>query len=108
MGGEKHRVAIARALVNDPDLVLCDETTGNLDSTNSNAVMDLPSHLVVDPESLVVVTHDPKVSARFRRELRMQDGRIIAEEARGSVREEDSASAGEDQSLVADPPEVAG
>ncbi len=77
-GGEKQRVAIARALVNDPAILLCDEPTGNLDSKNSDAVMELLAALAAADEHkiLVVVTHDPKVAARFPREIRMRDGQV--------------------------------
>ncbi|MDA8344399.1 MAG: ABC transporter ATP-binding protein [Thermaerobacter sp.] len=78
-GGEKQRVAIARALVNDPDLILCDEPTGNLDSVNGEIVTDLLKRLAetASGKTLVVVTHDPKVAGRFARQIKMQDGRVV-------------------------------
>lgn len=76
-GGEQQRVAIARALVHKPALVLADEPTGNLDSRNGDAVMDLLHQLRSDEgASLLLVTHDPRVAARADRILYMKDGRI--------------------------------
>jgi putative ABC transport system ATP-binding protein len=75
-GGEKQRVAIARALVGAPDLVLCDEPTGNLDSSNTEAVLDLLQGLNRDGVTLVVITHDPRVAARARKRLQILDGSV--------------------------------
>lgn len=75
-GGEKQRVAIARALVGAPDLVLCDEPTGNLDSTNAHAVLDLIENLNRDGVTLIVITHDPSVAARARSRLQILDGAV--------------------------------
>ena len=77
-GGERQRVAIARALANDPQIVLADEPTGRLDSRTSAQVMDLLERLQHDQGvTLLVVTHDPSVSARADRVLHMLDGRIV-------------------------------
>lgn len=79
-GGEQQRVAVARALVNSPSLVLADEPTGNLDSTNSAAVMDLLRRLNGDwGQTMVLVTHDPEVADRCDRRLLMRDGLIVDE-----------------------------
>jgi len=75
-GGERQRVAIARALVNAPDLVLCDEPTGNLDSTTATSVMDLIEELHTDGVTVVVITHDPTVAARASRRVTICDGRL--------------------------------
>jgi len=75
-GGERQRVAIARALVNAPDLVLCDEPTGNLDSTTAASVMDLIEELHTDGVTVVVITHDPTVAARAGRRVTIRDGRL--------------------------------
>jgi putative ABC transport system ATP-binding protein len=79
-GGERQRVAIARALVNDPSLLLCDEPTGNLDSTNSAKLMDLLKQLHHDGLTIVVVTHDPGVAASGQRTVVIRDGVLCEEE----------------------------
>ncbi len=73
-GGERQRVAIARALVNRPALVLCDEPTGNLDSANAAAVMELLDELNAVGYTIVVITHDPTVAAHARRTIAISDG----------------------------------
>lgn len=76
-GGEQQRVAIARALANDPDVILADEPTGELDSENSRMIMDLLKGLNKDTgKTVIVVTHDPEVSRRSKRVIKMKDGRI--------------------------------
>jgi len=75
-GGERQRVAIARALVSRPSLLLCDEPTGNLDSANSSAILDLFDALRPDGITLVVITHDHTVSGRADRVVGMVDGRM--------------------------------
>jgi putative ABC transport system ATP-binding protein len=75
-GGERQRVAIARSVVADPKLLLADEPTGNLDSTNSAGIMDLFDELHADGLTLVVITHDLAVSARAERRVRISDGRL--------------------------------
>jgi ABC-type lipoprotein export system ATPase subunit len=77
-GGEQQRVAIARALINSPDLVLADEPTGNLDSKNGAAVLDLLLALQRDRRlSLVLVTHDPAIAACGSHRLVLQDGELL-------------------------------
>jgi len=74
-GGEQQRVAIARALVGDPQVILADEPTGNLDSRRGTEVMELLERLNAERGvALVVVTHDRELAARARRQLRMRDG----------------------------------
>ena len=76
-GGEQQRVAIARSLVNLPRLLLADEPTGALDSSNGKLVLQLLLDLCdSQATTLVVVTHDPQVAARFVRQISMQDGMI--------------------------------
>jgi putative ABC transport system ATP-binding protein len=75
-GGERQRVAIARALVGNPALLLCDEPTGNLDSVNTAAVLDLFDELRAAGTTLVVITHDEAVSGRAARQVRITDGRL--------------------------------
>ncbi|WP_133510475.1 ATP-binding cassette domain-containing protein [Candidatus Thiosymbion oneisti] len=75
-GGERQRVAIARAIVGSPSLLLCDEPTGNLDSKNSAAIMDLFEQLNREGLTLVIVTHDPEVADRAPRRVHIVDGRL--------------------------------
>jgi putative ABC transport system ATP-binding protein len=75
-GGECQRVAIARALVNQPALVLCDEPTGNLDSANAAALMELLDRLNAAGYTIVVITHDPQVAAHARRVITISDGAL--------------------------------
>ena len=75
-GGERQRVAVARAVVASPHVLLADEPTGNLDTATSAGVMDLFDELHSDGLTLVVITHDPAVSARARRRVRITDGTL--------------------------------
>ncbi len=77
-GGEQQRVAIARALANDPEVIFGDEPTGNLDSTNGEAVMQLLTDLKEETgKTLVLVTHDPRIAAQCDRAVYMHDGRFL-------------------------------
>ena len=73
-GGERQRVAIARAIVSRPAMLLCDEPTGNLDSTTSAAILELFEDLRTEGLTLIVVTHDERVSSRADRIVHMSDG----------------------------------
>jgi ABC-type lipoprotein export system ATPase subunit len=78
-GGQMQRAAIARALLNRPQLLLADEPTGNLDSKNSAAIIDLFEEIRKKyGTTIVVVTHDAAIAARADREIRLKDGEIIA------------------------------
>jgi putative ABC transport system ATP-binding protein len=77
-GGEKQRVAIARAVVGDPDLLLADEPTGNLDSASGAEVMDLLRELHSGGTTIVVITHDRDIAAGLHRTVDMRDGRVMA------------------------------
>ena len=76
-GGEQQRVAIARALVNEPELLLADEPTGNLDSRTGGEIIELLKSLRVEKQTtLVIATHDEKVAAHAQRVIELVDGRI--------------------------------
>ena len=79
-GGEQQRVAIARAIVTDPLILLADEPTGALDSTNAANVLDIFESLRHDERAVVMVTHDLTVAARADRKISMRDGQIVADE----------------------------
>lgn len=77
-GGQMQRAAVARALLNKPKLILADEPTGNLDSTNGTAIIDLFEKIREDyGTTIIVVTHDPKIAARADREISLKDGVIV-------------------------------
>ena len=76
-GGEQQRVAIARALSNDPEVIIGDEPTGNIDSEVGKAIMDILEELNKEGRTIVVVTHDAEIAARAGRIKRMKDGRIL-------------------------------
>jgi len=78
-GGQQQRVAVARALAGTPSILLADEPTGNLDSRNANAVMDLLSELHRDGATICMVTHDPRFARHADRGIHLFDGRIVAE-----------------------------
>jgi len=80
-GGEQQRMAIARALVNRPLILLADEPTGNLDSNNGEAVMDLLSTLHADGATICMVTHDPRYAKHAERSIHLFDGRVVEEDA---------------------------
>jgi len=76
-GGEMQRVAIARALINQPDLVLADEPTGNLDTATGQSIIDLFQKLNSDGLTIVTVTHNPTMAAAAKRQLVLSDGRLL-------------------------------
>jgi len=77
-GGEKQRVAIARALINDPDIIMGDEPTGNLDKRNTEVVFDIFKRLAEEfNQTLLIVTHDQSFAERTHRIINMEDGKIV-------------------------------
>lgn len=75
-GGEKQRVAIARALMNEPEIILADEPTGNLDSKSGKEVLDTLLELCGEGKTVLIVTHDPNVAKRCKRVIRILDGAV--------------------------------
>lgn len=80
-GGERQRVAIARAIAAEPAVLLADEPTGNLDQTTSGQILELFDTLNADGFTVVVITHDPLVSARASRRIRLVDGTVVEDNA---------------------------
>jgi putative ABC transport system ATP-binding protein len=78
-GGQQQRVAVARALAGDPSILLADEPTGNLDSANGEAVMELLTELHRNGATICMVTHDPRYARFAERAIRLFDGRIVEE-----------------------------
>ena len=79
-GGQQQRVAVSRAVVGDPLIILADEPTGNLDSTNGQAVMDLLKDLHEEGATICMVTHDPRYAEFTERTIHLFDGRIVEDE----------------------------
>lgn len=80
-GGQQQRVAVARAVVNEPNLILADEPTGNLDSEHGDEVMKILTDLNAEGTTIVMVTHSPSDAAVGKRIVRMLDGKVIGEES---------------------------
>jgi putative ABC transport system ATP-binding protein len=80
-GGQQQRVAVARALVGSPSILLADEPTGNLDSKNGEAVMELLQDLHRNGATICMVTHDPRFARHADRTVHLFDGRIVEEDA---------------------------
>jgi putative ABC transport system ATP-binding protein len=78
-GGQQQRVAVARAVAGDPAILLADEPTGNLDSTNGEAVMELLRELHRGGATICMVTHDPRYSRHADRQIHLFDGRVVDE-----------------------------
>ncbi|MEO5923441.1 MAG: ABC transporter ATP-binding protein [Bryobacteraceae bacterium] len=84
-GGQQQRVAVARALAGDPAILLADEPTGNLDSTNGEAVMDLLRELHRGGATICMVTHDPRYARYADRSIHLFDGRIVEEKSEAEI-----------------------
>jgi len=90
-GGQQQRVAVARAVVGSPNILLADEPTGNLDSNNSEAVMDLLADLHKDGATICMVTHDPRYAQYATRTIHLFDGRVVEEEQGAERQREEQA-----------------
>ncbi len=84
-GGEQQRVALARAIVTEPLMILADEPTGALDSTNAAHVLEIFGNLQSPERAVVMVTHDQAVAATAHRTITMRDGQIVADELRAEA-----------------------
>lgn len=78
-GGEQQRIAIARALINSPNIIMADEPTGNLDSTNTSIIFSIFNRLASEGNTIVTVTHDHDFANRSHRIIEMVDGRVSAD-----------------------------
>ena len=79
-GGEAQRVAIARALANDPDILLADEPTGNLDTQTGEMILELLQELNREGRTIIMITHDPDMAKVAQRTMRLQDGQLVDNE----------------------------
>jgi putative ABC transport system ATP-binding protein len=77
-GGQQQRVAVARALINDPDILLCDEPTGNLDTKTGGQILDMLVDLNHQGRTVIIVTHDLTIGERAERIIRIRDGKVEA------------------------------
>jgi putative ABC transport system ATP-binding protein len=99
-GGQKQRVAIARALAQEPDIILADEPTGNLDSVTGEEIMSIFDSLHADGQTIIVVTHEEDIAARCRRVIRLRDGLIATDTVNAPPPDRKRAALAPDLALV--------
>ncbi|HML96458.1 MAG TPA: MacB family efflux pump subunit [Thermodesulfobacteriota bacterium] len=100
-GGQQQRVAVARALMNDPPVILADEPTGALDRKSGEDVMALLEELNRRGRTVIVITHEEEVASHARRQIRLEDGRVVHDDGPEEMIESPSGAAGEDGRGVA-------
>ncbi len=81
-GGEAQRVAIARALINNPDIILADEPTGNLDSQTGKEILDLIKNFHKEGKTIILITHDLSIAKHAQRKIELRDGQVLREAKR--------------------------
>ena len=84
-GGQRQRVAIARALVNDPQIIMADEPTGNLDTKSTKEIMDIFQRLHENGRTVILVTHEPEIAICASRQILVRDGVITRDEGKGVI-----------------------
>ena len=84
-GGQRQRVAIARALVNEPEIIMADEPTGNLDTKSTKEIMEIFQKMHGKGRTIILVTHEPEIAVCANRQLLVRDGVITRDEGRGVV-----------------------
>jgi ABC-type lipoprotein export system ATPase subunit len=105
-GGQKQRVAIARAMVNDPDLIIADEPTGNLDTVTAETIFQIFEKLVDREKTIIMVTHDESLASRFSRRLHIVDGVVGSHPKNGSVQAASLEDVDQPERLQDDPGEL--
>ena len=84
-GGQRQRVAIARALVNNPEIIMADEPTGNLDTKSTKEIMEIFQEMHGRGKTIILVTHEPEIAVCANRQLLVRDGVITRDEGKGVV-----------------------